>query len=216
MPELKFCGLTRPEDAAEADRLGAGYVGVIFAGGPRNLSEEQARHVLGGQKAAKRVGVFPSPSSEEVERAASALSLDVVQIHSDASVTDLERLREQVGAEIWSVLRISGSDLPLGADDLFAASDAVVLDTRVEGMLGGSGAKFDWANVARKIERMRRDTRVVLAGGLTPDNVVDAIAVVAPDVVDVSSGVESSPGVKNHKLMARFASAVRGNTRLQQ
>ena len=216
MPELKFCGLTQPEDAAEADRLGAGYVGVIFAGGPRTLSQEQARRVLGAQKAAKRVGVFSSPDTAEVKRAAAALSLDVVQIHSDASVAELTQLREEVGREIWSVLRISGSDLPPSAEEIFAASDAVVLDTRVAGVLGGSGMKFDWANVARKIERMRGERRVVLAGGLTPDNVVDAIAVVDPDVVDVSSGVESSPGIKDHALMARFASAVRGNTRLQQ
>ena len=209
MVNVKFCGLTRAEDVAEAERLNAAYVGVIFAGGPRNLSEQVAQRIFRNGGGARRVGVFPSPNAEGLRHLVQALALDVVQVHADTGAGEIEGLRAETGAEIWAVLRISGSDLPANAAELFGAADGVVLDTRVEGTLGGSGMKFDWANVAAKLQKIRGRTPVVLAGGLTPENVVDAIAAIAPDVVDVSSGVESAPGIKDHDRMAAFVFSVR-------
>ena len=208
---MKFCGLTRAEDAAEAERLGAGYLGVIFAGGPRNLTEGRARDVFGPQHRVRRVGVFSSANEATLDHLPSSLALDVLQIHGDAKPAEVESLRNRTGLDVWSVLRIAGSKLPDNAREMFDVSSGVVLDTRVEGVLGGTGTKFDWANVARRLERIRAGARVILAGGLNPTNVVDAIAALSPDIVDVSSGVETSPGIKDHQLMARFASATRGS-----
>lgn len=209
MVDIKFCGLTRSEDVAQAERLNAAYVGVIFAGGPRHLSEQAARNVLRNGGGARRVGVFPSAHVPGLTQTVQTLALDVVQVHADADPGELEQLRAETGVDVWAVLRISGSDLPGNAAKMFAVADAVVLDTRVEGTLGGSGTKFDWANVATKLQGIRGTTPVVLAGGLNPDNVVDAIAAITPDVVDVSSGVESAPGIKNHDLMSAFVFSVR-------
>jgi phosphoribosylanthranilate isomerase len=91
---------------------------------------------------------------------------------------------------------------------LFDAGDAVVLDAKVSGVLGGSGVAFDWTAVATQIDVMRTRAPLVLAGGLTPSNISVALAAMRPDVVDVSSGVESAPGIKDHHAMRAFAAAV--------
>lgn len=210
MVEIKFCGLTRAEDAAEAERLGASYQGVIFAGGPRNLTMDQAGVVLAASHRARRVGVFASADVHRVVVVAEALRLSVLQVQADAGTEEVERVREATGLEVWPVIRIAGSVLPANAEDIFSCADAVVLDTRVSGVLGGSGRTFDWTGVARSLEPFRGKARIVLAGGLNPDNVADAISTLSPDIVDVSSGVEASPGIKDHDRMRRFAFAVRG------
>ena len=101
-----------------------------------------------------------------------------------------------------------GGEIPAGLDELFDAAEAVVLDARVAGTLGGSGQPLDWAQLAPGVARVRRGRALVLAGGLRPDNVGEAIAALAPDVVDVSSGVECAPGIKDHALMRAFQAAV--------
>jgi len=88
-------------------------------------------------------------------------------------------------------------------------ADAVVLDAKIAGQLGGTGHAFDWDAIAGTLERRGERTRVVLAGGLSPENVARAVRIIAPDVVDVSSGVESAPGIKNHARMRAFRDAVR-------
>jgi phosphoribosylanthranilate isomerase len=88
-------------------------------------------------------------------------------------------------------------------------ADAVVLDAKVPGRLGGTGTAFDWEGVARALDRDRGRGRIVLAGGLNPENVSRAVRIVAPDIVDVSSGVESAPGIKDHARMRAFGDAVR-------
>jgi phosphoribosylanthranilate isomerase len=88
-------------------------------------------------------------------------------------------------------------------------ADAVVLDAKVSGRLGGTGTAFDWDGVARTLDRQRVRARIVLAGGLNQDNVAQAVRIVAPDIVDVSSGVESAPGIKDHARMRAFGDAVR-------
>jgi phosphoribosylanthranilate isomerase len=90
-----------------------------------------------------------------------------------------------------------------------SVADAVVLDAKVSGKLGGTGTAFDWEGVAKTLDRQRVRARIVLAGGLNPENVAHAVHVVAPDIVDVSSGVESAPGIKDHARMRAFGDAVR-------
>ena len=205
--EVKFCGLTRAADALEAARLGASYVGVILAGGPRLVSPGAAAALLAGvPDGVRRIGVFGRSSAASIAEQASAAGLDGVQLHGDPAAADVEDVRRCFGGTVWAVVRVE-STLPVGFDALAAAADAIVLDARVEGRLGGTGARFDWSRVARHLEG-RRPERLVVAGGLTPENVAEAVAVFAPDVVDVSSGVESAPGEKDHARMRAFVGAL--------
>ena len=214
MPEIKFCGLTRPQDAEAAERLGASYLGVIFAGGPRTLTVARAAEVLAGRPGARRVGVFGVTDPVYISEVAHELSLHVIQMHTDTGANEVKRVRTATGLEVWPVIRVSSAGLPPNAQDIFPAADAVVLDTHVRGVLGGSGKTFDWTLAARALAPVRGKTRVVLAGGLTPENVAGGIAALSPDIVDVSSGVESAPGIKDHERMRQFAHSVRGATPL--
>jgi phosphoribosylanthranilate isomerase len=207
--EIKFCGLTRPADARFAGELGAAYLGVIFAGGPRMLSAERAAEVLDGcTTGAQRVGVFGSATASEIGRIAREARLDVVQLHADPRAADVAAVRSVSAARVWAVVRVTDA-LPADIDDLFGTADAVLIDALVPGSLGGSGVAVDWEALRPELGA-RRSGRVVLAGGLTPDNVARAVAALRPDVVDVSSGVESAPGIKDHARMRAFAAAVAG------
>lgn len=210
MAEIKYCGLTRPEDAGFAGTLGAAYLGVIFAGGPRKLSADRAVQVLDGcTTRARRVGVFGTARPEEIGRIAREARLDVVQLHADPTPADVAAVRGETEARVWAVVRVTDT-LPPEVDDLFESADAVLIDARVAGALGGSGVAVDWVALRSELARRRGTSRVVLAGGLTPGNVAGAVATLRPDVVDVSSGVESAPGIKDHARMRAFAAAVAG------
>ena len=208
--DLKFCGMTREVDVAHAVSLGSAYVGVIFAESPRRLEPAVARAVLApGRGRAKAAGVFGPASVETIASVAAEAALDVVQLHGDPSPAMIDQMRLVFGGEVWAVIRIAGSDLPADAAALIAVADAVVLDAKVPGRLGGTGTAFDWEGVATALDRERDRGRIVLAGGLNPENVSRAVRIVAPDIVDVSSGVESAPGIKDHARMRAFGDAVR-------
>lgn len=210
MVDIKFCGLMRPEDVAHAAHLGARYVGVIFAGGPRELTPDRAQQVFAEVPASlSRVGVFGGQSAEEIGRVAGRVGLDVVQLHGDTDAERVTAIRRVFGGHVWTVLRVT-DHLPEAAAELADACDGLVLDTLVANALGGSGRSFDWAAVSRGLAGFRTAAPIVLAGGLRPENVQDAIASFAPppDVVDVSSGVESAPGIKDPDRMRAFRDAV--------
>ncbi len=207
-PAIKFCGLTLAEDVTYAAELGASYVGVIFASGPRLLTEDRAAAVLADvPRDVGRVGVFGDQPPAEIARIARRLSLRAVQLHGASDVARVDAVRSAVDAEVWPVIRIPGSSLPPHATGIAAISDVLFLDSFVDGSLGGSGVAFAWDEMATKIQSLRIGKRVVLAGGLRPDNVARAIAAISPDVVDVSSGVESAPGIKDHDRMRLFRDA---------
>ena len=208
--EIKFCGMTRAADAEYGASLGAAYVGVIFAESPRRVDPGGATTVLAGVRGrASTVGVFGSATVETISTVASEVALDVVQLHGDPSPGIVDRVRRRFGGAVWAAVRIADSVLPVGAADLLAVADAVVLDAKIPGQLGGTGQSFDWTAIAGTLDRERARARLVLAGGLRPDNVADAVRIIAPDVVDVSSGVESAPGIKDHARMRAFRDAVR-------
>ena len=208
--EIKFCGMTRAADAEYAASLGAAYVGVIFAKSPRRVDPAAAAAVLAGvRERASTVGVFGDATVETIGTVASDLRLDVVQLHGDPSPDVVDSMRRRFSGAVWAAVRIGGSALPDTAAGLLAVADAVVLDARVAGQLGGTGHSFDWNAIARTLERRSDDARVVLAGGLSPENVARAVRIISPDVVDVSSGVESAPGIKDHARMRAFRDAVR-------
>ena len=205
---IKFCGLTRVDDVAAANTLGASYTGLIFAGGPRMQTIDSARALLNTAGSARPVGVFRTGVGDDLRRALDALPIAVVQLHGDVTDADVRAAREMGAREVWSVARVAGARLPAGIETLFQVADAVVLDTASANGLGGSGERFDWGGVGEQLSAIPRRARTVLAGGLRADNVADAIRALRPDVVDVSSGVESAPGIKDFELMRRFVDAV--------
>jgi phosphoribosylanthranilate isomerase len=209
--DVKFCGLTRAVDAEYAASIGAAYVGVIFASGPRLQTIESARDVLRNvPRYIQRVGVFGDQSIEEIARVATEVELDVVQLHGSADASRIDALRDHFTGDIWPVIRAKNGVLPDFALDLAKAGDGLLLDAYVDGTLGGTGVALPWNQMAPALRALRgeHDTTIVLAGGLTSENVGAAIAALAPDVVDVSSGVEHSPGVKDHARMLAFRDAV--------
>jgi phosphoribosylanthranilate isomerase len=208
--DIKFCGLTRAEDAEVAVSLGASYVGVIFAGGPRSLTLQQAIDVLAvAPTTVRRVGVFADQTSDEIARTAERLELSVVQLHGTSSPERIAAVRQGFSGGIWPVCRVSGAPLPADVADVMSAGDGLLLDAFVPGALGGSGVALPWDELSSEVAALRSTGKlVILAGGLRPENVARAIATLAPDVVDVSSGVERSPGIKDHDRMRAFRDAV--------
>jgi phosphoribosylanthranilate isomerase len=212
--DVKFCGLTRTGDAAEAARLGAAYVGAIFAGGPRNVTPARARELFDAAGAGpSAVGVFGADDVNEIAANAITAGVAVIQLHGDPRAADVRAMRRRFGGPVWAVARADGSVLPEWTEELFHEADAVLLDARVQGRLGGSGVTLKWGALADSLASLRGRTPVILAGGLKPENVAEAVRELAPDVVDVSSGVESSPGIKDHEKMRAFIDAARGSTR---
>ncbi|MDQ2889118.1 MAG: phosphoribosylanthranilate isomerase [Gemmatimonadota bacterium] len=207
---IKFCGLTSTADVAAAEVLDADYVGVIFAGGPRNRTLSQASATLQPALRAQHVGVFSSSGAGTLQSYVDRVPLAVVQLHGKWTPDEVSMARESGASEVWAVATVDGGHVTGDANGLFLTADAVVLDTRVASGLGGSGRCFDWAAAARELVGLRGAAKLVIAGGLNAENVAAAIRALEPDVVDVSSGVESSPGVKDHILMRRFAEAARG------
>lgn len=207
--EIKFCGMTRPEDARRAAELGASYVGVIFAGGPRHLTVDRAREVLADvPPSVRRVGVFASQSASEIGEMVSDLGLHAIQLHGETDSARIAALRAVCDADIWAVLRLASPNIAPETIEAVAAADAFVLDTYVSGKLGGTGVPLPWADLAEAVGHLRATRKIVLAGGLRPDNVAQAITALHPDIVDVSSGVEQSPGIKDHQRMRAFRDAV--------
>ncbi|MEO5588122.1 MAG: phosphoribosylanthranilate isomerase [Gemmatimonadaceae bacterium] len=208
--KIKFCGLTRPTDAAEAARLGADYAGVIFAPGRRTVTLPQARQVLDAASGTKRVGIVGRERIAAVLHLALEADLDVLQLHGNFTTDEHRQIRDEFEGEIWSVMPIDATSGAMTLDwkELADCSDGLVLDTIAGGQTGGTGRTFDWSLAAPEIVAARANIPLVVAGGLTPKNVAQAIAILRPATVDVSSGVEISPGVKDHMLMSTFAEAV--------
>jgi phosphoribosylanthranilate isomerase len=209
--EIKFCGLTRPEDAAAAAALGASYAGAIFAGGPRHVSPEQAATIFADlPPRVRRVGVFAEQDAAEIAAAAATASLDVVQLHGNWSDARIAELRLVFRGAIWPVVRVSA---PVETAQLAAAAsagDAVLVDAFVPGRLGGTGQPLPWDALAQALRAIGSGRPLILAGGLRPENVAGAIKILSPHVVDVSSGVESAPGIKDREKMKAFRDAVAG------
>jgi phosphoribosylanthranilate isomerase len=210
--EVKFCGMTREEDVREAVRLGASYVGAIMTESPRRVTPQEARSnfaMLRGTTI-RRVGVFGDEPVETIIDGAREAGVDIVQLHAprSASDPDLDRLKTALGVEVWRVVRV-GADGFTAEQRLAPRADGLLMDTLSTGALGGTGERFRWDLVADDVRAIRSTTKIILAGGLRPENVREAIDLLVPDVVDVSSGVELQPGIKDHSRMAAFMKAVR-------
>jgi phosphoribosylanthranilate isomerase len=208
--EVKICGLTRPEDAEQAAGAGASYLGVVLAGGPRRVSFARAADVVAASRGVPVLGVFGDQSVEEILYLARGLGLSGAQLHGPYSRDDAARLTS-AGLIVWRVVRIAS---PADLDRLGEASldaETVLVEPRVSHADGGGGVPLDLAIAVEARSRLA-GVRMALAGGLTPETVGAAVALVRPDVADVSSGVESLPGIKDHEKIARFLEAVLGRS----
>ncbi|MGH9441293.1 MAG: phosphoribosylanthranilate isomerase [Thermoanaerobaculia bacterium] len=201
MTGVKICGLTLPEDVAAAAELGAAYVGFnCSSASPRRVDLGRAAGLVRESRVARRVGVFVDEGEDEIRRAIDLLSLDLLQFHRDLRPSDLEHGRPAV-----AVSRVAGGRAKMPEAGLLGRCRALLLDTADPKRPGGTGMTFDWA----LLDRIARPVPVWLAGGLNPENVNEAIARARPEVVDVASGVESAPGIKDRARLEAFFLAVR-------
>lgn len=206
----KICGLTRPPDAAAAVAAGADYLGVVFAGGPRQVTVPAAAEVSAAAGRVPVFGVFGEQSVDEILRISRAAALAGAQLHGAYRREDATRLRAE-GLRVWRVVRLAGpQDLDVLRESAVEA-DAVLVERRVAHAAGGTGIPLDLA-LAREARTRLAGAAMVLAGGLTPGTVAAAVALVRPDIVDVSSGVERLPGIKDPDKIARFLEAVVGHS----
>lgn len=193
---VKICGITRPEDARAAVDAGAGALGFVFwPKSPRCLDPERAREIVARLPPfVTAVGVFVNQTREEVEAVAARVPLGAVQLHGDEPP-------EYAAALSRPVVKAMALGGPAVSREEWPAQVTLLLDVHDPVKRGGTGRTVDWTAAAA----IARQRRVLLAGGLTPENVAEAVARVRPYGIDVSSGVERAPGIKDHgRIRALF------------
>jgi phosphoribosylanthranilate isomerase len=207
---VKICGVCRPEDAAAAVEAGAEYVGVILATGfARTRSIEEAERIYGAALRARRVGVFVDGEAALVIETADRLGLDVVQLHGEEPAEAVVEIREAGAWAVWKSIRPrDGEELEGLAGRYSVLADGVLIDGWSERGPGGVGARFEWSEVSAK-RSVLDGVEFIAAGGLRAENVGAVVRLLSPDVVDVSSGVEESPGCKSSDLMRAFVASAR-------
>lgn len=208
---VKICGLSRPAHVAEAVAAGAAYVGfVFFPKSPRNVPAEVARDLaLEVPFGVAKVGLFVDPSDAFLDEVLALVPLDLVQLHGHESPERVAEVRARAGLPVMKAVGVStAEDLPQ-LDAYEAVADQILVDAKAPAgaaLPGGNGLPFDWQLIAG-----RSWTRPwMLAGGLTPENVAEAVRLTGATQVDVSSGVESLPGEKDAALIRAFVAAAQG------
>lgn len=198
----KICGITRLQDGLAAVAAGADAIGLVFyAKSPRAVSIVQAQTIIAGLPPfVTTVGLFVDMPRDELTQLLEQVPLDLLQFHGEESPEQCEGY----GRPYIKALRVKPGDDISGQVGRYVSASGVLLDTFVAGVPGGTGESFDWALVPKGV-----NTPIILAGGLTPDNVGAAIAQVKPYAVDVSGGVEASKGIKDAAKVKAFVAAVR-------
>lgn len=195
---VKVCGITVPDDARAAAAAGADSVGLIFAESPRRVTVETAAAVVAAlPRSVRAVGVFRGAPVTEVLRTVRAVGLAGVQLHDPESPGAVAEIR---GSVPFVLVAVAGGSPDCASAERWRA-DAVLVD----GVVPGSGSAWEWT----RFRAPSGPVRVVLAGGLGPDNVASGIAAVRPWGVDASSALEDSPGRKNHEAVRRFVAAAK-------
>ena len=199
---IKICGITRSDDALAAARLGADAIGLVFApGSKRCLDVEKARAITESLPPFLQViGLFMDQPEEEVSRIIEAVPLDILQFHG----LEEPRYCRRFGRRYVKAVGMANLEDPATVIDQYPDAAGILLDSHVHGKAGGTGKTVNWKQLPRVTA-----LPVILAGGLDPDNVGEAVRTVRPFAVDVSSGVESSPGMKDPVLMQAFIEEVR-------
>jgi phosphoribosylanthranilate isomerase len=208
-PFVKICGVTCAEDAAMVADAGADFIGAnlanVFA---RSVTPEVAAGYPRGSAAL--VGVFVDQRAKEIVSAAQVAGLDVLQLHGEEAPSLFPVLRSEGPWRLWKAVRVrDAADIVAGIDRWADLVDGLLFDAYKEGEPGGTGSSFPWEVLEAVRALMPPSLPVILAGGLHPDNVGDAVARLGPHVVDVSSGVEASLGRKDAKLVRAFVAAAK-------
>lgn len=208
--KIKICGLTRLDDALAAAEAGADMLGFNFyPGSARYISPQACAELVRGLRTCKvpttTVGVFVNLPPGEVASTLEMCGLHLAQLHGDEPPSDLELLRRRA----FKAIRPTGLAEAKASARLYAAmgplAPALLVDAHTRGMYGGTGTQADWTIASE----LAREVPLLLAGGLTPDNVAEAITSVSPWGVDVASGVENAPGCKDRHKMTAFIECVR-------
>jgi phosphoribosylanthranilate isomerase len=211
--KVKICGITQLHDAEQAAGLGAWAIGMVFyEPSPRRCSLEQALRITAAlHRKTELCGVFVNATLEELARHTDQLGLTMLQLHGDEGPAFCAEVQRRTGARVIKAVQVAG------AGDLreleryhvdFHLVDARPMSSDKRDLRGGTGETFDWSLLASK----RRTTPLILSGGLTPDNVADAIAQVRPYVVDTASGTEHAPGHKDGAKLRAFFAAVQASS----
>ncbi|HDN83587.1 MAG TPA: phosphoribosylanthranilate isomerase [Candidatus Altiarchaeales archaeon] len=207
MTKVKICGITNKEDALIAMNYGSDFLGFIVdekLKSKRRISAEKVRDIVSNLKSKPKVVVVVAPRSlDEVIRMEEMLRPYAFQLHGNETLDFIETLKSEVKAKIIKAIGIS-EDIKLDYVKEYAEiSDFILLDTKVNSATGGTGKVHDW-NISKRIRDELYPKRVILAGGLKPENVREAIKKVKPYAVDVSSGVESKIGKKDPEKIKKF------------
>ena len=203
IPRIKICGLTRVEEAVGCAELGANAIGLIFfPKSPRHVTDEQALAISRAvADQAKRVGVFVNAPYEEILRKVEICRLSAVQLHGQES-PDLSNRLEKEGVPVIKALFMDGTPALMEADRYEAS--AFLVECSKGPLPGGNAMTWDWGAA----KGFGLSHPLILAGGLSPENVMQAVSSALPSAVDVSSGVEQSPGRKDLDKVRRFINAV--------
>lgn len=204
MLKVKVCGITNLEDALYAVEAGADALGFVFwKKSPRNVNAVFAKDIIRRLPPfITTVGVFVNEDIDELNKIAKSAGLNIVQLHGDES----PQYCRGVNAKVIKAIRVRGTDDIDGLKDYNENTCAFLLDAYVLGLPGGTGKTFNWSLAAEA----KKYGRIILSGGLTPDNVKDAVNQVRPYAVDVGSGVEKSHGKKDHDKVLKFIMAAKG------
>ena len=203
MPKIKICGFTRPQDAQAAAELGADAVGLVFyAKSKRCVDVAQAAEIVAAlPPKVVKVALFVNESAEQICRILGTVPIDIVQFHGD----EAPEFCRQFGKPYWKAVRVQSAQDIAEAAGRYADAAALLLDAHIEGQYGGTGQVFDWRLLLETLP-----LPWILSGGLNPGNVAAALQQTGAAWLDVSSGVEQAPGIKNRDLMADFIQQVRG------
>ena len=203
---VKICGLTRRDDALAAIDLGADAIGLVFYGGsPRAVSIVQAQNIVRGLAPLRVtvVALFVNAAESEIRAVLDSVHIDLLQFHGDEAPQDCVRYGMPY---IKAVLMREDVDL-FEMERIYSSASGLLLDSYKDGVAGGTGVAFDWTRVSKEPQRLTKP--FILAGGLTPGNVAEAIKQVRPYAVDVSGGVELAKGIKDAAKMAAFIQGVK-------
>ncbi len=206
--QVKICGLTTPETLDAALKGGASHVGfVFFAKSPRNLTPEKAAALAARvQSKAQSVGLFVDPTADDIDRIRAQVHLDIIQLHGDETPAFVSRLRATSGLDVWKAIPVRTARDLAGAQAYLGAASLILYDAKpAEGadLPGGNGLRFDW----ELLRGHRHDIPWALSGGLDIGNITEAVRITGAPLLDVSSGVETAPGVKDVDKIAAFLKA---------
>jgi len=212
---IKICGTTNLDDALLAAELGADALGFVFAESKRRVTPAQVAQITPHLPAGiERVGVFHTFDEDEIVSAIETAGLTTAQLHGGVDQSLARRLRARLSVKLiqtvhWNIAaesveastRLAATLAAIAADGI---TDRVLVDSKVASALGGTGVSFDWTAAQEIFRQPPGDLRMIVAGGLAPDNVGEAIARLTPWGVDVVTGVEAEPGRKSHERLAAF------------